>query len=115
MCIRDRFYLSEKPDCFITTSSTEGSPVSVMEALACGIPVIGTAVGDIPRMVRQNGVLLPANPQKEEVAAALEKILSASPAEKEFMSRQSLKIWEERYDREKHEREFVQELKKLLL
>lgn len=110
-----RFYLSEKPDCFITTSSTEGSPVSVMEALACGIPVIGTAVGDIPRMVRQNGVLLPANPQKEEVAAALEKIVSASPAEKEFMSRQSLKIWEEGYDREKNEREFVQELKKLLL
>ena len=109
-----RFYEEERPDCFITTSSTEGSPVSVMEALACGIPIIGTAVGDIPCMIRQNGVLLPADPQKEEVAAALEKVLGASEAEKELMSRQSLEIWEERYDREKNEKEFVRELSRLL-
>ena len=65
MCIRDSF---------ITTSSTEGLPVSIQEAMAAGIPIIGTNVGGIPEMIDGNGVLLSANPSNKEVAEAILRI-----------------------------------------
>ncbi|MEX0717772.1 MAG: glycosyltransferase family 4 protein [Planctomycetaceae bacterium] len=39
-------------DVFLCTSISEGSPNTAMEALACGRPVVGTAVGDLPQLVR---------------------------------------------------------------
>lgn len=108
-----KFYCEQRPDCFITTSSTEGSPVSVMEALACGIPVIGTTVGDIPFMINNNGILLSSNPEPKEVAIAIEKMVGSSLEERKKMRRASIKIWEERYSREKNENDFINELCKL--
>ena len=109
-----QFYCKQRPDCFITVSSTEGSPVSVMEALACGIPVIGTAVGDIPYMIDGNGILLSINPKPEEIADAIKKLINCALEERQAMRGRSVQLWEERYDREKNEQAFVGELKKML-
>ena len=38
------FYKKENPDLFINLSSSEGVPVSIMEAMSFGIPVIATDV-----------------------------------------------------------------------
>lgn len=38
-------------DVMVMTSSVEGSPVAVMEALACGLPVVSTDVGDVKAML----------------------------------------------------------------
>lgn len=35
-------------DCLIVTSAVEGSPNAVKEALMCNLPIVATAVGDIP-------------------------------------------------------------------
>jgi len=51
---------------FVLPSLSEGAPVSIMEALSCGLPVIATKVGGIPKILaNQNiGVLVePANPK----------------------------------------------------
>ncbi len=48
-------------DIFVLSSLWEGSPLSVMEAMAAGLPVIGTAVGGVPELVRseEQGILVP--------------------------------------------------------
>jgi glycosyltransferase involved in cell wall biosynthesis len=40
---------------FVLSSAYEGMPIAVLEALAVGVPVVGTRVGELPRVIR-NGV-----------------------------------------------------------
>lgn len=50
-------------DFYVLPSSAEGMPLSLMEAMACGKPVIATHVGDVPYLVQNesNGALIPPN------------------------------------------------------
>ena len=51
-------------DIFILPSELEGMPLSVMEAMAKGVPVIATAVSGTPEELGETGKLLP-NPAKD--------------------------------------------------
>jgi glycosyltransferase involved in cell wall biosynthesis len=68
----------DSADYFILPSASgEGLPLVLLEAMACGLPVIATAVGGTPEIIRhmKNGVLVPPrNP--EAMADALSKLLS---------------------------------------
>jgi glycosyltransferase involved in cell wall biosynthesis len=53
-------YIENCFDLFLCLSRSEGIPVSIMEALAAGIPVFATRVGGIPELVDDSvGKLLP--------------------------------------------------------
>jgi glycosyltransferase involved in cell wall biosynthesis len=58
-------------DIFLITSKYEGQPQAVIEALSCGLPVIGTKVRGIKDVVRHshNGLLCSENPM--EIAKAI--------------------------------------------
>lgn len=59
--------------------SREGLSVAVMEALATGVPVVGTAVGGIPELVRSGKTgLLVAPGDATELAGAVTRLLSDS-------------------------------------
>lgn len=85
---------------FITTSRSEGLPVSIMEAYAMGVPVIATAVGGIPEMLTDGatGFLLPPNPAPAEVAAAIRRFASLSQAAKKELSQNAWECWQAHFD-----------------
>ena len=63
-------------DCVALCSLTEGMPLTILEALAYGKPVVATKVGDIPAVVThgENGLLVhPGDP--EQLAEALDFIV----------------------------------------
>jgi glycosyltransferase involved in cell wall biosynthesis len=63
-------------DVFVQASDSEGSPYSLLEAMASGTPVIATAVGDIPALIRDRveGLLVPRGDARA-LAAAIEATL----------------------------------------
>lgn len=66
-------------DVVALASAREGSPNAVREALACGVPVVASAVGDIATVVRQrrDGIVVDV-PSPEAFTAALAEGLTTS-------------------------------------
>ena len=62
-------------DCLLLTSRSEGIPQAVTQALGLGLPVVATAVGGVPELVKDGltGLLVPAE-NVETVADALEHL-----------------------------------------
>jgi glycosyltransferase involved in cell wall biosynthesis len=81
-------------DAFCLPSHTEGYPNVLVEALACGRPVVATPVGGITEIVdRDNGVLTPVK-DAPRLAAALHATLSR-PWDEAALSRRFARSWEE--------------------
>ena len=59
----ETFGLMAGCDLFVLNSTYEGFPHVVLEAMSVGLPVVATAVGGTPELVREgeNGVLIAAN------------------------------------------------------
>lgn len=88
------WYRDHPVDVFVNVSASEGTPVSIMEAISCGIPVVATAVGGNQEIVDEtNGIVLEADPAPAEVAAALAAIADRG----ESLRMGSLKMWRQRY------------------
>lgn len=105
-------YYNQYPvDVFVNVSSSEGVPVSIMEAQSCGIPVIAAAVGGIPEIVTdENGVLLGFNPESKEIADALTELEKGAVSKR----RASKSYWSDRYDAKMTYRIFIDQIENLM-
>jgi glycosyltransferase involved in cell wall biosynthesis len=104
----------EKPlDLFVNLSTTEGTPVSIMEAISCGIPVLATAVGGNTEIVtEQNGFLVEKDASLKEITDSIFKFIDE--AEMAIRKRmESRKVWEMQYNANLNFSEFTRKLKQL--
>jgi len=107
------FYRGTPVDIFVNVSESEGTPVSIMEAISCGIPILATSVGgNIEIATKQNGWLLSPNPTPEEIAEALINIYdNVDDAAQKRMG--SFQVWQEKYNAERNFQEFAELLKQV--
>ena len=91
-------YLSQPTTLLLNLSSSEGVPVSIMEAMSLGIPVVATAVGGVTEVVEDggNGSILPADFTMDQAVEALRRVVEADGCSYEMMCHRSREIWEER-------------------
>ena len=64
----------QKADTFILFSRFENQPVVIVEALACGLPVIATDVGGIPELLKDEFGELITSMNEEELMLAIKKV-----------------------------------------
>ncbi len=103
-------YYEEKPvTIFINLSSSEGIPVSIMEAQSFGIPVIATDVGGSGEIVtKETGLLLTSHPSEEEVVSAINQLLEAN------LDRASVKaVWQKNFNANTNYKAFVKRLREI--
>lgn len=103
------FYKKNVVDLFISVSSSEGIPVSMMEALSFGIPIISTNVGGVSELVSQeNGLLLDNEIIVEEAAKSIMNfVLNGHHITKRTAAQKS---WSEKYDSNKNYADFAYRL-----
>ena len=73
-------------DIFVLASHHEGFPVAVMEALAVGLPVVSTAVGDVPDTVGKGGGGLVVPPGDPAALADALRALILEPSRRRQMA-----------------------------
>lgn len=107
------FYRQTSVDVFVNVSESEGTPVAIMEAISCGIPILATSVGgNVEIVTKQNGWLLSPNPPLEEIAAALIDIHDKVEDTVEKRTG-SFHVWQEKYNAAKNFQEFASILKQV--
>ncbi len=98
----------QQHDALLMFSNFENQPVSVLEALACGLPVIATKVGTIPSMLAQNRGITVAPGDKSQ----LQEVMSAFIATRSRMtdvqlSDLTLALQRHQYVAERHSPEVI--------
>ena len=93
-------------DVYVNPADFEGLPVTILEALALERPVVATAVGGVPSVVRdgETGVLVEPQ-QPEELATAVRSLLD-DPARAKQLAEQGRKLVEDEYGLEAMVRAF---------
>ena len=69
--------LMQNAEVFLSLSRIEGGPIGILEALACGVPVVATNTGFASEFLNpNNGVLLSNPPLADEVISAVRQVLA---------------------------------------
>jgi len=88
-------------DCLILPSRNEGWPCVVLEAQACGVPVIGSNVGGIPEAVGDGGTIVDEGDRFEErFAEAVCNVLENPPDPEKLRERALEYDWENTVEKE---------------
>jgi glycosyltransferase involved in cell wall biosynthesis len=109
-------------DAYVHPTRADTYPLMVLEALACGTPVIGTAVGGVPEQIASasfirgahegagrdeaTGAVVPAG-DPLALAAAIEGMLALDSGARAALSANAARTAREKFDRRRHAREYL--------
>jgi glycosyltransferase involved in cell wall biosynthesis len=93
-------------DVFVLSSRTEGTPISLFEAMAAGVPVVATRVGGVPDVITESEARLVPSESPQALAEAIEATLSqgeetrrrAAGAERRLQQHFAVGPWLDRYE-----------------
>ena len=94
----EKWYLLRECDVFVLPSIVEAFGIAVIEAMACGKPVIATNVGPFPEIIRHEatGILVPTCSPKHLAEAIIH--LALNPEKRKRMGAMARKVVEEKFN-----------------
>lgn len=106
--------LYSKADFYINGSFHEALPVSILESMSIGLPVVGSDVGGIPEVIshKENGYLVDFR-DEEEPLNVLKECLEMSRKEYSEFSREAVRTFNSKFSIERYVNEFSREMEKL--
>ena len=101
------FYQKNEVDLFVNVSESEGIPVSIMEAISFGIPILATDVGGVHEIVTdKTGVLVDKTFKPKAVA---DKLLDFVQQSRNVEFRKGIRLfWQQNYSAEQNYTRFTQ-------
>ena len=81
-------------DVYVQSSFREALPLSVLEAMAAGLPIISTDIGGLRDVVRENGILVDAG-NNEALLEAMRSMICETNEKMKFMSDESFRLVED--------------------
>jgi glycosyltransferase involved in cell wall biosynthesis len=100
-------------DAYFHPSRADTAPFSVLEAMACGLPVVAAAVGGIPEQVEDGRTGYLAAPGDAETMAARLAALLAAPEKAAAMGKRARARAVERFDFQRQAGEFIDWMQEL--
>ncbi|AOR24529.1 glycosyltransferase [Clostridium taeniosporum] len=106
------YYSNNPVDLFVNTSSSEGLPVSIMEACSFAIPTIATDVGGTNEIVKNNetGLLIECNFNINTLGEKIKYMVNLSKEDKQEFRDNCREIWINNFYGEKNFQNFSREI-----
>lgn len=102
------FYRENSVNLFVNSSDTEGTPVSVMEAMSYGIPAVARNVGGMAEVLENTcGMLLPAEENVELLSKAIEDFYLLDNEKYKKSSQNARRKIEDEFDAEKVFKDYI--------
>ncbi len=110
-----KFYNTNYVDLFINASSTEGIPVSIMEAQSFGIPVIATDTGAVREIVvAGTGSLVPLDVTPSDLAKMIEYYAGLDEKEIEMIRENARSNWNSNFNASSNYEIFITKVSSIL-
>lgn len=93
------YYKNNCFDLFINLSTSEGIPVSIMEAMSFGIPILATNAGGTAELVKDGicGTVIPVDSKPSDIALNITKFITMDTRQYHEMRKSSRSIWKDMF------------------
>ncbi len=108
------YYSTFPVDLFTNMSKSEGIPVSIMEAMSFGIPVLATNVGGVSEVIDNGaGILIQQDSDPKLISEKIMAFINLTDSEKIEMRKNAFEQWRKFYDAQKNFKTFCIFLKNI--
>jgi glycosyltransferase involved in cell wall biosynthesis len=105
------FYRTHPVDLFVSVSLSEGLPISMMEAMSVGIPILSTNVGGVSEMIEET-MLIPVESSPEQIARSIVKYANKRVS---TSCEERIQIWASFFKAEKNHKDFIDSIENIIL